>query len=195
MRATAEIITRWFPIIALSVFSGIAGCSSDVQDQSDATGSLRKGITAGVPEVLAGEEGGEAQVSGGSSGDREPTDRPAGKDDAETDESSLVYTREYYSYGVRNKKDPFQPLLTRGGQLEGLTLNELVLTGILWGEDRSLVVLEDSQGRGFLLQVGDKIAGARLVAIREDAAVFRVVEFGVVHNVEKKLFIQEEKPI
>jgi hypothetical protein len=58
-----------------------------------------------------------------------------------------------------------------------------------------MAVMEDNRGRGYMMKVGDKIAGANLVAIRKDAAVFRVVEFGVVHNVVKELFVKEELPI
>jgi hypothetical protein len=195
MRATAEIITRWFPIVILSVFGWSAGGSNGADDPSSTAGNIQSGNVEEVTTQREAKEGAEGKVRAGSTGDREVAGQPAEMVGPKTEKSSLVYTRDYYSYNVRKKRDPFLPLLTRGGQLKGLTLNELSLTGILWGEDRTIAVMENSQGRGFLLQVGDTVAGARLVAIREDAAVFRVVEFGVIHNIEKKLFIEEEKPL
>jgi len=190
MKETAELMKRIFPVIILSVIAGLSGCADDESNVAD---RIQNGIVEGVSTMMEGSEGEE--TSAGSAAVRKAEESPVEPGEPDSDGTSLIYTREYYTYRVRKKKDPFLPLLTEGGQLEGLTLNEMTLTGILWGEDRSLVVMEDSKGRGYMMQVGDKIAGAKLVAIREDAAVFRVVEFGVVHNIEKKLFIQEEKPI
>jgi hypothetical protein len=76
-----------------------------------------------------------------------------------------------------------------------MTLSSLILTGILWNEQQSMIIMEDRRGMGYPMRVGDRLAGARLVAIREDAAVFRVVEFGEIHSVVKELFMAEERPI
>ncbi len=168
---------------------GLAGCTGEKVDQTENTESVFDRFSEsgdGVEKealVLASTNGNEEEGDLNTSEGREPQ------------APSLIYTREYYSYMTRKTKDPFQPLLQEGGEMEGLTLNALTLTGILWDKESSMAVMEDSRGRGYMMKVGDKIAGANLVAIRRDAAVFRVVEFGVIHNVVKELFVKEELPI
>jgi len=182
-------------LIAVLLVTALTGCSGDDAgrpgDADKPRGGLLEEVVSSIGEQ--GEGKGEAEET--------TVERVSEKNDgAESEDSvsetpSLIYTRKYFDYRVRKSADPFQPLLSEGQQLEGLSLNTLMLTGIMWEDRLGMVVMEDNKGRGYPLRVGDKLAGARLVAIREDAAVFRVVEFGVVHNVVKELFLRGERPI
>jgi len=184
-------------LISILLAVGLTGCAGKGAEKPDGgeTGAPHGGLLEEVVSSISGsgdERGQDRQASVERSVeriDREDTE------EVTVDAPSLIYTRRYYDYRVRNGKDPFHPLLSEGQQLEGLSLNALMLTGIMWDDSVGMVVMEDSKGRGYPLHVGDKLAGARLVAIREDAAVFRVVEFGMVHNVVKELFLEEERPI
>jgi hypothetical protein len=160
----------------------LVGCTGDGDNNGGFSDHLQESIIQGI-SALSGEDQVE-EVENVS------TARPEGGI-SEADTKDIKFR----AYRIRKERDPFQPLLTEGGEMLGLTLSAMILTGILWDDQQSLAVMEDNRGRGYLLRVGDEIAGARLVAIRKDAAVFRVVEFGVVHSVEKELFIEEERPI
>jgi hypothetical protein len=173
----------------------LSGCSGKAEETPAVARPAQEPPGQGIPAsgTAPGDVVKRTAPRGGTATGQVP-EKPTDNSDEES-ASSLVYTREYYSYRTRRGEDPFVPLLTEEGELKGLTLSMLSLTGVLWNDQQSLAVMEDSHGRGYLLKVGDQIAGARLVAIRKDAAVFRVVEFGVVHNIEKDLFVEEERPL
>jgi len=166
----------------------IAGCLGD----DDPAGGSGRPAGGGIVRNGAGTV---REVSPASSGreSEEGARLAQGVDRPRT--PSLIYTRSYYVYTVRDSHDPFEPLLIEGGTGEGLTLSALILTGILWDDRESMIVLEDNRGIGYPMRVGDRLAGAQLVAIREDAAVFQVVEFGEVHSVVKELIVEEESPL
>ena len=181
----------------------IAGCGAG-DDASTETGR-RLEVLARESAALAGRtappaERAAADRPGTGAGESAAGDPAGGSADpaavlSEEHRPELAYTRRYYAYRSAKHRDPFEPLLTEGGEVDGITLSALTLTGILWDAEESLIVLEDSRGRGYPLRVGDRLAGARLVAVRKDAAVFRVVEFGESRSIVKELFTAEETPI
>jgi len=197
MRKTAKSWgTIWLASILITSV-GLAGYTEKKDNQTGIADDLQGSF---FQEIIAwfsgsGDGRGEEEIGLASAAAKEEESDRLTPEEGEQQSPSLIYTREYYSYRVRKNRDPFQPLLTEGGQMEGLTLNALTLTGILWDSQNSMAVMEDARGRGYMMKVGDKIAGARLVAIRKDAAVFRVVEFGVVHNIVKELFVKKDLPI
>ncbi len=187
-RTRASSHARLALSLLLAVWIITLGCSGD---GAGVGGDDSQGKSAGQVAGDTGKRGtGDVSASGAGVAGDEPGEPGADEPEA----PSLVYTRTYYSYRVARSQDPFQPLLREGEKMDGLSLHTLILTGILWDDEQSMVVLEDSRGMGYSLRVGDRLAGAKLVAIREDAAVFRVVEFGEVHSVVKELFVKE-KPI
>jgi hypothetical protein len=176
----------------LLVWMGTVGCSEEdgVPTVDGGDNFLSKSIER-TADLVRGSDSSEEQEGVQPSS---TAGQGAGRDLEKSESPSLIYTRKYYNYRTTKSQDPFQPLLREGERMEGLSLNTLILTGIMWDNQNSMVVMEDSRGKGYSMRVGDRLAGAKLVAIRKDAAVFRVVEFGEVHSVVKELFVKE-RPI
>jgi hypothetical protein len=174
-------------LVVIVLLPGCGGGDAPAVRSQAGIGGMAGQVATPAPSREPGESAPDTGLSAPAGGG---TEAPRVEDRPE-----LVYTRRYYAYRPARKGDPFEPLLTEGGEVEGLSLGALTLTGILWDEEESMIVLEDSRGRGYPLRIGDSLAGARLVAIRKDAAVFRVLEYGEVHSVVKELFVAEERPI
>jgi len=98
-----------------------------------------------------------------------------------------------YDGGAR--RDPFDPLTIESGGDSAPRFEVLRLTGVFLGAPgNSLVVLEDPTRRGHFLRLGEEIAGARLIQILPEAAVFEVEEYGTVRREVLRLERNEEKP-
>jgi hypothetical protein len=97
-----------------------------------------------------------------------------------------------YDGGAR--RDPFDPLTVASDET-GPRFETLRLTGIFLGAPgNSLVVLEDPTRRGHFLRQGEEIAGARLIQIDPESAVFDVEEYGAVRREVLRLERSEERP-
>ena len=94
----------------------------------------------------------------------------------------------YQSYG---KADPFAVLVA--GDFEKDSANELVdmnsahLVGVMWGQDDKFALVEDGEGFGYILRVGDRIRNGRVVSIRKDSLTARVTLYGITNKVVLKL--------
>ena len=100
--------------------------------------------------------------------------------DTGRDLASLSYDREFFYYDGAGRRDPFEPLLDVDVPLEGPRFDELALTGVFLDEEGSgMVVVEDSDRKGYFLRVGDSVGKATLIAIDPDEAVFDVRDFRV----------------
>jgi hypothetical protein len=97
-----------------------------------------------------------------------------------------------FHYNSGGKRDPFVPLITKNSDDRAPSIASLTLTGIIWNRNESLAVLEDTKGMGYPMRVGDRLGNATLVGIRDDAVIFRVVLYGVVHMHTLKLQSEEE---
>jgi hypothetical protein len=113
----------------------------------------------------------------------EPADRLYAQDTDDKDVLAPVDPVQEYEiadYGDNGRRDPFIPLHVEGSR-DSLAprFEELALKGVFLGTAvNSLVVLEDTNYRGWFLRVGDWIANARLIEILPEAAVFEVDEYG-----------------
>lgn len=97
-------------------------------------------------------------------------------------------------YDTGARRDPFDPLTLESG-LSGPRFETLRLTGVFLGAPgNSLVVLEDPTRRGHFLRLGEEIAGARLIQILPESAVFEVEEYGAVRREVLRLERNEERP-
>jgi hypothetical protein len=97
----------------------------------------------------------------------------------------------YQSYG---KPDPFRQLVD--GKYEQKTGGELVdvnsarLVGVMWGDSDQFALVEDGEGFGYILRVGDRVLNGRVVSIRKNRLTARLTLYGISNTVVLKL----EKP-
>ncbi len=94
----------------------------------------------------------------------------------------------YQSYG---NQDPFKVLVA--GDYEQTTAGELLdansarLVGVMWGQDDRFALVENSDGFGYILRVGDPIRNGRIVSIRKHSLTARVTLYGITNKVVLKL--------
>ena len=94
----------------------------------------------------------------------------------------------YQSYG---KADPFAVLVS--GNFEKTTASDLVdintahLVGVMWGQDDKFALVEDGEGFGYILRVGDRVRHGRVVSIRKNSLTARVTLYGITNKVVLKL--------
>ncbi len=94
----------------------------------------------------------------------------------------------YQSYG---KDDPFRVLVD--GEYKESVASELVdmnsahLVGVMWGQDDRFALVEDGEGFGYILRVGDRVRFGRVVSIRKNLLTARVTLYGITNKVVLKL--------
>jgi hypothetical protein len=92
----------------------------------------------------------------------------------------------YQSYG---KADPFGVLVA--GDFEKSSASELVdmnsarLVGVMWGQDDKFALVEDGEGFGYILRVGDRVRHGRVVSIRKNSLTARVTLYGITNNISQ----------
>jgi hypothetical protein len=97
----------------------------------------------------------------------------------------------YQSYG---KADPFRTLVDgkyeqqNGGEI--VDVNSAKLVGVMWGDSDQFALVEDGEGFGYILRVGDRVLNGRVVSIRKDRLTARLTLYGISNTVVLKL----EKP-
>lgn len=94
----------------------------------------------------------------------------------------------YQSYG---KEDPFKVLVD--GEFEQVSAADLVdmnsaqLVGVMWGQEDRFALVEDGEGFGYILRVGDRVRNGRVVSIRKNSLTARVTLYGITNTVVLKL--------
>lgn len=94
----------------------------------------------------------------------------------------------YQSYG---KEDPFKVLVD--GDFEQVSAADLVdmnsaqLVGVMWGQEDRFALVEDGEGFGYILRVGDRVRNGRVVSIRKNSLTARVTLYGITNTVVLKL--------
>ncbi|MCP4293036.1 MAG: pilus assembly protein PilP [bacterium] len=94
----------------------------------------------------------------------------------------------YQSYG---KEDPFRGLVD--GKYKESVANEMVdmnsahLVGVMWGQEDRFALVEDGEGFGYILRVGDRVRFGRVVSIRKTSLTARVTLYGITNKVVLKL--------
>ncbi len=100
----------------------------------------------------------------------------------------------YQSFG---KDDPFGALVN--GDFEQSTAAELVdmnsaqLVGVMWGQEDKFALVEDGEGFGYILRVGDRVRYGRVVSIRKSSLTARVTLYGITNKVVLKMEKTEAK--
>jgi hypothetical protein len=94
----------------------------------------------------------------------------------------------YQSFG---KSDPFRSLVD--GQFEQQSAAELVdlssarLVGVIWGGEDRFALVEDGEGFGYILRVGDRVRNGRVVGISKSSLTARITLYGISNSVVLKL--------
>ena len=94
----------------------------------------------------------------------------------------------YQSYG---RPDPFKALVA--GKFEQLASSDLVdvgsghLVGVMWGPDDQFALVEDGNGFGYILRVGDPVQNGRVVSIRKNSLTAKITLYGITSTVTLKL--------
>ncbi|MFO7652497.1 MAG: hypothetical protein R6X25_01630 [Candidatus Krumholzibacteriia bacterium] len=130
-----------------------------------------------------------------------PTESPATLNRDVTDESSSPsqearerinqIRRNEFFYQSFGKPDPFGVLVSGDYQpatgAELVDLNTARLVGVMWGADDHFALVEDTDGFGYILRLGDRVRNGRVTAVSEDRLTARVVLYGIANTVVLKL--------
>ena len=94
--------------------------------------------------------------------------------------------QEIYVYEQEGRRDPFSPLLKEGedSQEGQISVENLSLVGVIWGDTRRVAVLSDQAGNGYVFKVGDALPSGRVVSISDKSIVFELSQFGIVTKYE-----------
>lgn len=125
----------------------------------------------------------------------EPADASVSPSQISADRINAIRANEYFyqSYG---KGDPFATLVSGKyeptGAAELVDLNSASLVGVMWGQDDRFALVEDGDGFGYILRVGDQVRNGRVVSIRKNSLTAQVTLYGISSNVVLKLDNLEE---
>lgn len=94
----------------------------------------------------------------------------------------------YQSFG---KDDPFKVLVSGDfeqiGAAETVDINSAALVGVMWGQDDRFALVENGEGFGYILRVGDRVQNGRVVSIRKNSITARITLYGISNRVVLKL--------
>lgn len=127
--------------------------------------------------------------------DAAPADASLSPSQISADRINAIRSNEYFyqSYG---KGDPFATLVSgnfeQTGAAELVDVNSASLVGVMWGQDDRFALVEDGEGFGYILRVGDQVRNGRVVSIRKSSLTAQVTLYGISSNVVLKLDNLEE---
>ncbi len=106
------------------------------------------------------------------------------------DRINQIRANEFF-YRSHGKTDPFKALVSgdfeQASAAETVDLNSARLVGVMWGQDDRFALVENGDGFGYILRVGDRIQHGRVVSIRKDSLTARVTLYGITNRVVLKL--------
>ena len=99
----------------------------------------------------------------------------------------------YQSFG---KEDPFKVLVSgnfeQGNAAETVDINSATLVGVMWGQEDRFALVENGEGFGYILRVGDRVQHGRVVSIRKNSITARITLYGISNRVVLKLAETED---
>lgn len=165
------------------------------------TALLALALLAGVGPAAAADEATpaatpQAAASATAAEDSaKPADESMSPSQISADRINAIRANEYFyqSYG---KGDPFRALVDgdfeQKGAAELVDVNSAKLVGVMWGQDDRFALVEDGDGFGYILRVGDQVRNGRVVSIRKGSLTAQVTLYGITSNVVLKLDNLEE---
>jgi type IV pilus assembly protein PilO len=108
-------------------------------------------------------------------------------------EAETRLERETYSYNPMNRRDPFVPLVTKEGYMAtagALNTEDLALIGTMWGSTGRVALVKDSGEKGYVLKPGDRVAGGKVLEVKEDAVIFEINAYGTISRMTLRLVQQ-----
>ncbi len=105
----------------------------------------------------------------------------------------LPFKVETYVFKSINKRDIFEPLLSKSRTSEALNLDNSILTGIVTGPNGRVALIKEFGGQGFVLRENDKIANGFVKEIGNDYIIFETHQFGFVSKTTFKLESEDQK--
>jgi hypothetical protein len=114
-----------------------------------------------------------------------------------TPPADTLFPVEKWQYNVKGRRDPFVPLigtdLSPGGKASHLSVENLTLIGILWGERGYYALVKDGVNQGYILKKGDRVVGGKVSEIVRDGVIFDLTQAGVVTKYELRLQEKERR--
>ena len=114
-----------------------------------------------------------------------------------TPPADTLFPVEQWQYNVKGRRDPFVPLigtdLSPGGKASHLSVENLTLIGILWGERGYYALVKDGVNQGYILKRGDRVVGGKVSEVVRDGVIFELTQAGVVTKYELKLQEKERR--
>jgi hypothetical protein len=100
-------------------------------------------------------------------------------------------SRNVIIYDDMGRRDPFAPLVKglRSGFISDQlpSVENLRLVGVLRDDREAIALLENLEGYGYVLHVGDRVENGTVAAIEENRVLFRVQDYGWSHIVALQL--------
>jgi len=116
---------------------------------------------------------------------------------AEAAASDTLFPVEKWDYKQAGRRDPFVPLVGievgEGSKVSHLSVENLTLVGVLWGDKGYYGLVKDGLNKGYILKRGDKVAGGYVAEINRKAIVFEIVHAGVKTKYELPLQEKERR--
>jgi hypothetical protein len=124
------------------------------------------------------------------------TTSPSG-DPAAPPSDDLTYSREKYHYAATGLRDPFGSLVSGRFVSDDAKrlpdVGSVDLLGVMWGENDKFALVEDKEGNGFVLRVGDPVVNGEVAGITRESLSVRQHFFGSSTTITLKLKPREEK--
>jgi hypothetical protein len=99
----------------------------------------------------------------------------------------LLLSRGHYFYTSFSRRDPFGSLLkgefASTGRDDLLDIGELILVGVVWGENDKFAVVQDKRDNVHTLRVGDRMVNGKVVEITQTSLTVQHYFFGETANV------------
>ncbi len=103
-----------------------------------------------------------------------------------------------FFYQSSDREDPFKALVSGAyeadeGASELVDVASARLVGVMWGEEDRFALVEDGEGYGYILRVGDPVRNGTVVSIRTNAVTAQLTLYGITNEVVLELDNVEAK--
>jgi hypothetical protein len=162
-------------IVALTLVVGVGLFISALRDNDTALGAEQESVP------------GTVQPSNPVSDSVSPSQESAAK-------IQQIRTNSFF-YQAYGKVDPFKSLVdgnfeqTQASELANL--NSAKLVGVFWDNSDHFALVEDGEGFGYILRVGDRVLHGRVTDIRENSLSARLTIYGISNTTVLKLETME----